>query len=49
MSTKKDSYLRIRITKQEKADLKKFVERKGMTLTEFIKTLLDSKLNSSFA
>ena len=46
MSTKKDSYLRIRITANEKAELKSFVESNGTTLTAYLKTLLDSKLNS---
>ena len=53
MSNKKDSYLRIRISKKEKAELKHFVESKGTTLTAtlttYLKTLLDSKVNSSFA
>lgn len=49
MGTKKDSYLRIRITSKEKAELKNFVESKGTTLTAFLKSLLDSKLNATFA
>lgn len=52
MRSKKDSYVRIRISSNEKAELKNFVESKGTTLTAtlttYLKTLLDSKVNSSF-
>ena len=49
MGTKKDSYLRIRITKQEKAVLKNLVELRNTTMTDFVKSLIDSKVNVTFA
>jgi hypothetical protein len=42
-----DSYLRIRITSKEKAELKNFAESKDTTMTGYVKSLIDEYIKNN--